>query len=247
MGKSADEMSARRVVISAGPGEVTREGRRSVADREPDDRRIYELRADIRHKRQEMAYTVEALQHRLEPDRLKEQVRARVRAKTVGRAQDMLENTRSTGSGLLDRIRENPIPAAMVAVGLGWLFTRPQERFDGEARARASELAGRAQDRASEMGDRARMQAYRAQGGFQQMLDDNPLGLGALALAAGAAIGLAAPSTAKEHELMGEARDSLLDQAQAKAQNTVQKAQQVAKTAVSSAKEEAANQGLTSS
>ena len=67
------------------------------------------------------------------------------------------------------------------------------------------------------------------------MLEDNPLAVGALALALGTAIGLAVPETQREHRLMGDMRDNLLDQASSKASETFQKVQQVADAAVSTA------------
>ena len=77
------------------------------------------------------------------------------------------------------------------------------------------------------------------------MLQENPLAVGALAIGAGAAVGLAVPQTSQEHEAMGEARDSLVEKAQEKAQEAQQRAQRVAEEAQSAAKEEAENQGLT--
>jgi len=201
----------------------------------------------------------------------------------------------STRYGLVDRVRENPIPAAMVAIGLGWLFTRKPDSVDryreydsdygythdyrgadesdragdmrdnvkdrmddmrsrvqeraGDVRARAQgrmeDVRGRAQDtmaqvqdRASNMAGQARYTAVRARGGFQRMLEDNPLAVGAIALAAGAAIGLAAPPTEKENELFGDTRDRLVDRAQASAQEAVEKAQRVAQKAAATVQEE---------
>ena len=66
-----------------------------------------------------------------------------------------------------------------------------------------------------------------------------------VAVGAGAAVGLAIPQTAKEHEAMGEARDTLVERAQEKAQEAQQRAQRIAEEAQSAAKEEAENQGLT--
>jgi hypothetical protein len=60
------------------------------------------------------------------------------------------------------------------------------------------------------------------------MLQENPLAVGTLAVGVGAAVGLAIPETSKEHEVMGEARDNLVDKAQEKVQETQQKVQQVA-------------------
>jgi hypothetical protein len=73
------------------------------------------------------------------------------------------------------------------------------------------------------------------------MLRENPLAVGALGVGVGAAVGLAIPETAKEHEVMGEARDTSVEKAQA-AQERVQ---QVAQEAQSAAQQEAENQGLT--
>jgi prefoldin subunit 5 len=65
--------------------------------------------------------------------------------------------------------------------------------------------------------------------------------VGTLAVGVGAAVDLAIPETSKEHEVMGEARDNLVD----KAQETQQKVQQVAGEAQNAAQQEAENQGLT--
>ncbi len=73
------------------------------------------------------------------------------------------------------------------------------------------------------------------------MLQENPLAVGTLAVGVGAAVGLAIPETSKEHEVMGEARDNLVD----KAQETQQKVQQVTGEAQNAAQQEAENQGLT--
>ena len=72
------------------------------------------------------------------------------------------------------------------------------------------------------------------------MLDENPMTVGALAVGAGAAIGLAIPETSKEHEVMGEARDTVVEKAQEKAQDV----QQVAEEAQGAAQQEVENQGL---
>jgi multidrug efflux pump subunit AcrB len=77
------------------------------------------------------------------------------------------------------------------------------------------------------------------------MLQENPLTVGALAVGVGAVVGLAIPESEKEHEVMGEARDNLVETAQEKAQETQEKVQRVAEEAQSAAKDEAENQGLT--
>ena len=119
------------------------------------------------------------------------------------------------------------------------------EEGAGQVQERAGQVAGQAQDQVSRLGDQARYQAQRASGGFQRMLRENPLAVGALAVGAGAAVGLAIPETSQEHEVMGEARDTFVQKAQEKAQEAQQKVQRVAEEAQSAAEEEAENQGLT--
>jgi ElaB/YqjD/DUF883 family membrane-anchored ribosome-binding protein len=203
----------------------------------------------------------------------------------------------------METIRENPVPAALTGIGLGWLFvsarrsssssgqearyrgdreydyppTRDRvspdydyppryeergtsgpstgqaaERVQGrvgetasQAQDRTGQVVSQAQDRVSQLSSRAQEQARRAGSGFQRMLQENPLAVGALAVGVGAAVGLAVPQTSKEHEAMGEARDSLVEKAQEKAQEVQQRAQRVAEEAQSAAKEEAQNQDLT--
>ncbi len=115
----------------------------------------------------------------------------------------------------------------------------------GRAQDKAGELASRTHDGASQLSDQAQYQVRRASDGFQRVLQENPLTVGALAVGVGAAIGLAIPETSKEHEVMGQARDNLVESAQETVQETQQKVQQVAEEARSAAKDEANNQGLT--
>ena len=261
-------------------------------------------RVEIERTRAGMSETVDAIQERLSPENLKEQAKDRVeqakdrvKEATVGKAQE-------AGSGIVDTIRQNPLPAALTGIGLGWLFVNARKqgssrppyrdtvyrdaayvegypptneyapaapgypsRYEGEsgsstgqalgnardkvgetatqAQDKAGELASRTQDRVSNLGEQARYQAQRASGGFQRMLRENPLAVGTLAVGVGAAVGLAIPETSKEHEVMGEARDNLVDKAQEKVQETHQKAQRVAEEAQSAVQQEAENQSLT--
>jgi hypothetical protein len=106
---------------------------------------------------------------------------------------------------------------------------------------KAGQLADQAQDRVSRLGK----QAQRASGGFQRMLQENPLAVGALGVGVGAAVGLAIPETTTEHEVMGGARDTFVEKAQEKAQDAQERVQQVAEQAQSAAQQEAENRGLT--
>jgi len=80
------------------------------------------------------------------------------------------------------------------------------------------------------------------------MLHENPLAVGAASLALGAAIGLAIPETQRENQLLGEARDSVMDKTMGTAQDTMQKVGTIARKAEGAAedaiKDEAHTQGL---
>jgi ElaB/YqjD/DUF883 family membrane-anchored ribosome-binding protein len=82
-------------------------------------------RADIEATRQRMGDTLEELGARLNPNRLKQQAKDKVRDATIGRVQTMAQTTieKATGAGrtVTDVVRENPIPAAMIAAGISWL------------------------------------------------------------------------------------------------------------------------------
>jgi len=104
-----------------------------------------EIRAGIEETRAEMSETIEAIQERLNPQHLKEQVKdqvreqfqeakATVREATIGKAEDMARNVGNTIDearyGLMETIRQNPVPAALVGLGLGWLFMNRQSAPD---------------------------------------------------------------------------------------------------------------------
>ena len=87
------------------------------------------IRAEIVETRERMSDTLSEIGERLNPHVVKEQVTERVkegiRDATIGRVEHMARNAADkvseTRSGIADTIRDNPIPAAMVAIGLGWL------------------------------------------------------------------------------------------------------------------------------
>ncbi len=115
----------------------------------------------------------------------------------------------------------------------------------GQARERAGQVGGQLQDRAGQAGEQAQQQAQRAKGGFQQMLQENPLALGALAVGVGAAVGFAVPGTSKENEAMGETRDNLVERGKQSARETRERAQKVLEEGRRSAEQEAQRQDLT--
>ncbi len=98
-----------------------------------------------------------------------------------------------------------------------------------------SDAAHQAQQAVSSATERAqeswRYYSRRTESEFDRWMRENPLTVGAAAVALGAAVGLGMPRTETEDAWMGEARDSLVDRAQDVAKDTVQQAQQVVDTA----------------
>lgn len=78
---------------------------------------------------------------------------------------------------------------------------------------RLSETGQGMKNKASDLGHRSQEQYYRAKTGFSHMLEEQPLIVGAIGLALGAAFGAALPRTQRENELMGHTRDDLMESA----------------------------------
>ena len=96
----------------------------------------------------------------------------------------------------------------------------------------AGDLANKAYDRVGEFGTVAQEK-------YDEYLEENPLALGALAVAVGAAVGFAIPSTRYEGKVMGDARENLMHKAQEAAGSLVDKAKHVATEAGQTIKDEA--------
>jgi hypothetical protein len=302
------------------------------------------IEADIARTRDDMSRTVDAIEERLSPAHLKEQIadvksaaidqyheakehvkadlsneiaeaklrvqeevqhakrmlrtemqdaKRAVREATVGKVQHMARDART---GIMDTIRENPVPSAMIAIGVGWLlmgggkkserrddirvrqyryrddgyelgaphgvYEREDDDYEVEARSvgrrvrrGAEDALHSVQDRAGQVVDRAGSALHdatdaashlaseagtagrrairragrrfeRAESGIESTLRENPLAVGAVALAVGAAVGLALPHTEREDELLGAAKERLLEKAQDFAEDAVQNASQ---------------------
>lgn len=102
-------------------------------------------------------------------------------------------------------------------------------------------------DYAQRSGRRAMQKVSETSSQLRDMMSRNPLVVGAVAAAVGVAVGLALPETERENQLMGEARDNLVERAQGVAQGAVAKAKEVAVDATSKAAGEAAKQVVGSS
>jgi ElaB/YqjD/DUF883 family membrane-anchored ribosome-binding protein len=106
------------------------------------------IRGEIETTRAEMTETVDAIQARLSPQNIQEtteqvmkqaketaleitelvtqRIKETIHEATVGRVEKMMNNVRDTSRGasasLLEIVKENPIPAAMIGIGIAWLM-----------------------------------------------------------------------------------------------------------------------------
>jgi hypothetical protein len=184
-------------------------------------------------------------------------------------------------SRVVQQVRENPIPAAMVGVGIAglvWLAfgnrnrqsqTRRPRRFANAPGSyevikaagynergeyyytdetggvggveRAKELGSTTGGYARDVAAKARQTTRRAQSQLQRAINENPLFVGAAALATGAMIGMALPETERENELMGETRDAVVEEAQDKARTAATRVQQAASEAAKKVQDVAAD------
>lgn len=201
--------------------------------------------AEIERTRSDMDVTLHAIEERLTPGQLMDQ------------SLDYLRNSggREFLTNLNTSVRNNPLPATLVGIGLVWLMAAnknpPRASYATTPGEGLSERAGQLKDRAGEMKDRAaetaasardrlssaalsarervadtaqrtrdrwnrtstaaRHQVDRARDGYQHLLQEQPLALGALGIGLGALLAASAPRTRREDQLMGEASDRLKD------------------------------------
>jgi hypothetical protein len=128
----------------------------------------------------------------------------------------------------------------------GQIVGQAQERV-GQVQEKAGQVVGQAGQVVGQAGqavgqvphqmrERAEQMQHQAQG-FWQMMESNPVAVGALGAVLGGVTGLLIPETEKENQLMGETRDRVVGSVQEMTGETVAKAQRVAEEAGKSAME----------
>ena len=268
-----------------------------------------QLRAEIEDTRADMSQTINEIQERLSPEYLMGQVKETVRDATIGKVGRVMERVGETmsgvtepalemagragtaikdaGSSVADSVWRNPIPVALIGLGVGMLVMRNfrgssssygtyssrglsqgrgsdysagvvgESDFGQEYRQRtgrigtsgttgtggmtgtggtlnqvketASDLANRSTQALSDLGTKAKDSASAVTTTFQRVLRENPLAVGAVAVAAGTAVGLVLPSTRFESEYIGETGERLVDKVEDVARGALDKVQDAAK------------------
>jgi uncharacterized protein YjbJ (UPF0337 family) len=84
------------------------------------------IKADIEQTRAEMSAKIDQLQQKLDPSRLKEQAQETVRDFLTESSNSVMDyvrtNRKEISSSVVDAVKRNPVPSALIALGLGWLL-----------------------------------------------------------------------------------------------------------------------------
>jgi hypothetical protein len=85
-----------------------------------------EIRADIDQTRASVGDKIDQLQARLDPNRLKQQAQETVQEMLTDTASSMTDYVRTHKdemvNSLVDSARRNPLPTALIGLGVGWLI-----------------------------------------------------------------------------------------------------------------------------
>ena len=188
----------------------------------PSSQRPDEIESEIRRTRERMGDEVAAIGDHLRPARIKQRATEAVKRK---------------GANLFRTAKENPVPTAIVALGLTLLFrARSKQRqtengysesgsnghgFKESLKEKTQALAGDAREKIGQTAEQVSQTAKNTGVTLENFFERNPIIAGAGAIVLGAAVGALIPETQKEKKLMGHARDQIVD----KTKNVVQQAQ----------------------
>lgn len=205
--------------------------------RDPED-----LEREADSVREDLEGTVNKLMHQLSPSEL------------INRGISMFRNTGDFDfvRNLVSRVENNPIPTVLAGVSLIWLMSASSQpsasreklssatsslkstSHDAAERTReaghqvaagASGVMHRVSDASRHTAESARTGLRNAREGYTEMLREQPLLVGVLAVAAGAALGALLPRTSAEDRVMGELSDRGADALKEKTEEKLQESQ----------------------
>jgi hypothetical protein len=203
------------------------------------------LAQHIEHTRQDMTETLDAIQQRLEPEQVTEYIKD-VAHYVILEVKDAVRDLAGQASGALRAAKaqkqDAPAPRSRPSASngqQGWTDEkgRPiQGRFTEQMQEKAGQVTSQMKEKAETMQQQSQ--------GLWQMLKSNPIAIGALGVAVGGLAAAIVPATAKENQLMGETRDSVLGSVQAAAGQTINTVKTVAADAGNAVLEEAKSQSV---
>ena len=154
------------------------------------------------------------------------------------RARDAWEGTGSNLRSGVERVRDAASGAADT------IYDRGNEAADQVMQA-GKRLTRTASDYAEDLPERAANLFDDVRGGMSDLFQSQPLAIGAVGLAIGAAIAASFPTTETEADYLGETSDFVKDKATELAGEQVERATEVGKKVASAVADEARQQGLT--
>lgn len=96
-----------------------------------------EIQQELDAHRRRIGSTLDEVEARLRPERLKNEATAKIREQTVGRVEQLTDSASDTMKGastdVFESIKNNPLPAALAAIGLGWLFMESRNQSQNRA------------------------------------------------------------------------------------------------------------------
>jgi hypothetical protein len=204
------------------------------------------LEREIDQVRAEMSRTLEALERKFSPGQLLDYYLGAVR-----------EHGGEFAANLGNSVKQNPVPMMLTAIGLTWTMfsnNRPKPAYNeshaydqdddspgmGEklrttaegARERLASSKDAVRDTINSTARGTQERARRAREGFSSLVEEQPLILGALGIALGAAIGASLPRTEQEDRLIGKARDQTIEKIKQQGAQAYDKAREAGRAAV---------------
>ena len=105
------------------------EAERDEEERDPEADRLV---SEIEETRSGMGATIDQIGHRLQPQTIADEAVEKIREATVGRVERVIDDAgqtaQRTSNNLIDTIRQNPVPAALAGLGIGWLALRMRDQ-----------------------------------------------------------------------------------------------------------------------
>lgn len=140
-------------------------------------------------------------------------------------ASGMKDRTKATASGLKNQVSDSA----------------------HRARQKAHHMKEQARHSAAGMGERSRQQWEQTSSSARHFFSENPLAVGAAAVAIGALIGASLPVSSREKEMLGDTGEKTLDKAKSVASEAKHRATEAGKAGVQAAKETARNPNTSAS
>jgi hypothetical protein len=230
------------------------------------DVNLDDIKLEIEKSKAQMAVTIEDLKSSLVRKRrlAEDKVIDQTAKKTALLWGDIDRTSRDVGKTLLVTARDNPLPLTVMGVGLGWLVVE-KIRGNAEAERKAEEITvgevypghyeikypeGAAWEAAGEYGYYAQQRKTMEEAGvtgagrlprneFRRFVEDHPMAVGIGALALGMMIGLIIPETRREHEIMGEAKEDLIERTKQIGRTAAEESKKALHEAVEKTRDEA--------